>query len=92
MSLKLLYRSILVALVAVLSMTACRGKAKDGAPEGASEAATAEDALTEQNEAAGLAFSVAPNGQVRLTVKGTSGNTLLNRGDASLHRKASVLL
>jgi hypothetical protein len=72
MRLAVLYRSILVALIAVLSLTACRDKSKDVTPEGIES----QGALTEQHDAGALVFSVAPNGQVQLLVKGTDGKPL----------------
>jgi hypothetical protein len=72
MRFSVLYRSVLLALLVVLSMTACRGKSKDATPEGVE----AQAALIEQHDAAALVFAVDPNGQVKLTVKGTDGKPI----------------
>jgi len=96
MNLAVLYRSVLLALLVALSATACRGKSKDATPE----AVDAQGALTEQHDAAALVFSVDPNGQVKLTVKGTDGKplekgvsgTLSVRGDDPKARPTKVAL
>src|SRR5262245_22203593 len=76
MRLTVFYRSVLLAFLAVFSLSACRSKAKEGAaPESGvtSESIETQGALIERHDAGELVFSVEPNGKLKLLVKGTDG-------------------
>jgi hypothetical protein len=69
MSLPALCRSILLSLIVVLSLSACRSKSKEITPE----TIESQGALTEQHDGGALVFSVDPKGQLQLLVKGPDG-------------------
>jgi hypothetical protein len=70
MSLRALYRSIFFAIIAVLSLTSCRKN--EAIPERLED----QGAITEENNGVALAFSAAPNGKLKLFVKGPDGKPL----------------
>lgn len=62
-------RSILLSLMVVLSLSACRSKSKEITPE----TIESQGGLTEQHDSGALVFSVDPKGQLQLLVKGPDG-------------------
>jgi hypothetical protein len=81
MPLRALRRSTLLMLLAALSLPAC--SKKDAVPEGLDAAS----ALTHSNEGSALVFSVAPNGQLQLLVRGPDGKPIESRVTGSVTLK-----